>query len=599
MDAHVEAIAPKSLTTVAKDAFNGLDTSSLTTDNFLDLVSACGSKCIGKCPNELPTVEVEGFLMEMAAQLWSDRKLSGRCPLRDLLSRLRVSSEFGPRECAFMTKYFYYFGKMRSHEGMMNDIGRSETYRKAIMGNPDNFKDKVIMDVGSGSGLLAFFAIQAGAKKVYAVEAGCMHEVIGMLARANGWGDKVVVINKVLQDMTEDDCPLNSVDTMVAETLGTFLFGERGIETMLVARDRFLKPGGAIFPTQATLSIQPFSDSKLFDQQNTRSIFWSGADFMGINLSTCYERAQVEQMSQVVASMVDEQTLVATQHDVVYDFRTLNSAALRNIHLKYNFAFDKDAEVHGLAGWFIADFIGANQTTSLSTAPQDTLTHWFQVRFMIPKPLSAHKGDSLIGTMDMMANEQQTYTCAMEMTLGDERRQNSDMSLMDLDSSLKQHSYKIVKHGEVSVACVDWEKTTAEARALRNPSKLKMSKNVAEQISFLGKTFICVNLPERYHELKLKNLATCGKIGDEIVFLSAVGDVETRGGLIRREAGTGEESFWMEKSVLDIEMIEVIVSKKKMLQGEFAVKADDQVRKHFEQLTSQQVADCFQALTAP
>ena len=34
---------------------------------------------------------------------------------------------------------------------------------------------------------------------------------------------------------------------------------------MLVARDRFLKPGGAIFPTQATLSIAPISDKKLFD----------------------------------------------------------------------------------------------------------------------------------------------------------------------------------------------------------------------------------------------------------------------------------------------------------------------------------------------
>ena len=83
-----------------------------------------------------------------------------------------------------MTKYFYYFGKMRSHEGMMNDLGRSETYRNAILGNPDDFKGKVIMDVGSGSGLLAFFAIQAGAEKVYAIEAGCMHDVIGANTKA-------------------------------------------------------------------------------------------------------------------------------------------------------------------------------------------------------------------------------------------------------------------------------------------------------------------------------------------------------------------------------------------------------------------------------
>merc|ERR1712216_162518 len=236
---------------------------------------------------------------------------------------------------------------------------------------------KVVMDVGSGSGLLAFFAIQAGAEKVYAVEAGNMHEVIRMLADANGWGDKIVVVNKVLQDMTEDDCPLNSVDTMVAETLGTFLFGERGIETMLVARGRFLKPGGAIFPTQATLSVAPFCDEKLFQNQKNRSIFWTGTDFYGIDLSCCAPRASVEQMCQVVASMVDPDILVAKQHDVVYDFRTLNQASLRNIHLTYDFSLDKDTSVHGLAGWFVAEFIGKNQTTTLSTAPIDTLTHWF------------------------------------------------------------------------------------------------------------------------------------------------------------------------------------------------------------------------------
>ena len=47
------------------------------------------------------------------------------------------------------------------------DYVRTSTYRDAMLKNPADFKDKVVMDVGAGSGLLSFFAAQAGAKKVY------------------------------------------------------------------------------------------------------------------------------------------------------------------------------------------------------------------------------------------------------------------------------------------------------------------------------------------------------------------------------------------------------------------------------------------------
>jgi histone-arginine methyltransferase CARM1 len=608
MDALVETISPDVLKTSAKECFAGLDVGALTQDNFLDLVSACGRRCIAKCPNSLPAIEVEGFVAEMAAQLWSDRQFSARCPLRELLSRLRVSSEFGPRECAFMTKYFYYFGKMRSHEGMMNDLGRSETYRQAILANPDDFKDKVVMDVGSGSGLLAFFAIQAGAKKVYAVEAGCMHEVIVTLAKANGWADRVVVVNKVLQDMTEDDCPLNSVDTIIAETLGTFLFGERGIETMLVARDRFLKEGGAIFPTQATLSIAPFSDQSLFAAQCARPAFWTTADFYGIDVSSCYERARVEQMAQVIASMVDPATLVDSQYDVVFDFRTLDSAALRNIKLSYQFTCARDADVHGLAGWFVAHFIGSNKMATqvnLSTSPFDTCTHWFQVRFLVPQPLVAKQGEVLKGTMNMMANEQQSYTCDFDMTLdssrGFERQENSDMGLMDLDGSLKQYAYKIVRHGDINVACVDWEKTTAEFLQSRQPPRPSNGTSVSSgllgtQVSLEGLLFVCVDAPEPLFELKLKNTTVIGKTGDDCFYRGAVGGDLTLG-LIRQD-GSGEQSFWMEKAAYTLYMIDKIVARKSHLEVSFQTKPDDEVILHLKKLSFYQVTEVYDALKA-
>ena len=53
---------------------------------------------------------------------------------------------------------------------MMQDFVRTSTYQKAILSNLTDFRDKIVLDVGAGSGILSFCAQQAGAKRIYAVE---------------------------------------------------------------------------------------------------------------------------------------------------------------------------------------------------------------------------------------------------------------------------------------------------------------------------------------------------------------------------------------------------------------------------------------------
>lgn len=77
---------------------------------------------------------------------------------------------------------------------MMQDYIRTSTYQKAILNNSADFKDKVILDVGAGSGILSFFAIQAGARKVYAVEASSMAKHAEALVYSNKLTGKITVI---------------------------------------------------------------------------------------------------------------------------------------------------------------------------------------------------------------------------------------------------------------------------------------------------------------------------------------------------------------------------------------------------------------------
>ncbi len=66
--------------------------------------------------------------------------------------------------------YFCSYAQLYHQKQMLADHNRMAAYHAAIMGNPDVFKDKVVMDVGTGSGILAAWAAQAGAKRVYASE---------------------------------------------------------------------------------------------------------------------------------------------------------------------------------------------------------------------------------------------------------------------------------------------------------------------------------------------------------------------------------------------------------------------------------------------
>ena len=149
---------------------------------------------------------------------------------------------------------------------MLQDSVRTELYRNAIIQNPSNFRGKVIMDVGCGSGILSLFAAQAGAKRVYAVEASSMAINARKLVKANGFDDIITVIESKVEDITSAQIPLKTVDVIVSEPLGTFLLNERMLETYIIARDMFLKPKGLMFPNRSELFIMPFTDETIYNE---------------------------------------------------------------------------------------------------------------------------------------------------------------------------------------------------------------------------------------------------------------------------------------------------------------------------------------------
>lgn len=54
--------------------------------------------------------------------------------------------------------YFDSYSHFSIHEEMLKDTVRTKSYMNAIMENPQLFKDKIVLDVGSGTGILSIFA---------------------------------------------------------------------------------------------------------------------------------------------------------------------------------------------------------------------------------------------------------------------------------------------------------------------------------------------------------------------------------------------------------------------------------------------------------
>ena len=89
-----------------------------------------------------------------------------------------------------MTSKDYYFDSYAHfgiHEEMLKDEVRTLTYKNSMYNNKHLFKDKIVLDVGCGTGILCMFAKKAGAKHVYGIDMSSIIDHAKKIIIANGF----------------------------------------------------------------------------------------------------------------------------------------------------------------------------------------------------------------------------------------------------------------------------------------------------------------------------------------------------------------------------------------------------------------------------
>jgi type II protein arginine methyltransferase len=151
------------------------------------------------------------------------------------------------------------------HVSMLNHDARNDAYDAAIRHAVKT--DSTVLDIGTGSGLLAMMAARAGALHVYACEAQpLLAEKAREIVRANGFADRITIIAKTSQQLRVGEDLPRRADVLVSEIVDTELIGEGICATLNHALRELVDPGAAIIPRAGSIRAMLVESAALHRQ---------------------------------------------------------------------------------------------------------------------------------------------------------------------------------------------------------------------------------------------------------------------------------------------------------------------------------------------
>ncbi|CAH0405096.1 unnamed protein product [Chilo suppressalis] len=307
--------------------------------------------------------------------------------------------------------YFNTYAHFGIHYDMLSDKVRTESYRDAILNNKDTIKNKIVLDLGCGTGILSMFCATAGAEKVFALDQSEIIYHAMDIIRENNLQNVIKTVKGRLENTDLEE----KVDIIVSEWMGYFLLFEGMLDSVIYARDKCLKPGGLLLPNRCNISLVANGDT---DTHNKLINFWS--DVYGYKMNCMKSEVVREASVDVVSSKhVISDAFVIKEIDIM-----TCDISVMDFTSEFQLVITKDGHLTSLIGYFDTFFDLPNKV-SFSTGPGATPTHWKQTVFYFRDCRAVKQGDVIQGTI----------TC---------NRQKSDVRALSVQINMFDKSHKYI-----------------------------------------------------------------------------------------------------------------------------------------------------------
>lgn len=265
---------------------------------------------------------------------------------------------------------------LKFHRMLVKDQYRMTQYRQAI--NLAVRPNDVVLDIGTGSGILAFFSCLAGAKHVYAVEQSESIALARQLAKANQFDERITFI----KDDVRNICLPEAVDVITSELISKAVIGQKMAHTIGLCRDRFLKPSGRIVPERVELQLAPVQAETIYHSLAYPEQHLYGLDFGAASRLSCHNPASFK--------IVPENLLTTGQ--TAYTYQAYQSRPDERVRATVTFDIDTPGTLHGYCAWFQATLF--EQVTLANDPPG--IPAWDHLFFPVLQPILLAEGTEII-----------------------------------------------------------------------------------------------------------------------------------------------------------------------------------------------------------